>query len=241
MASTSETGHAKNVANFEDLIIHLEAVNPPYDPSNPLLQLSSLKSQLPPAQAAVKTISVTAPPYQSAVDAQEILFVPFRKLLTRVLNIFRSSVENPQETESAESLVKLMRGDSKPGKKSAEETTEEPHNSRSTSRRSYDSLMENFEKFIDLLLANPLYKPNEAEFTIQTLSALLGDMKAKNKAVSVLEGPLRDARKERNLLLYTPRTGIVDVGNAVRTYIKGALKPENPHYKAILAIKFKKP
>jgi hypothetical protein len=40
-------------------------------------------------------------------------------------------------------------------------------------------------------------------------------------------------RKERNLLLYTPGTGILDVGNAVRT------KPDNAHYKAILAIKFK--
>jgi hypothetical protein len=241
MASTSETGHAKNVANFEDLIDHLEAVKPPYNPSNPLIKLSSLKSKLPPALAAVKTISVTAPPYQSAVDAQEILFLPFSKLLTRVLNIFRSSVDNPQETESAESLVKLMRGDKSKPKKTEDETAEDARNGRSTSRRSYDSIMENFEKLIDILIANPKYDPNEEEFKTQVLSAMLVEMKVKNKAVGILEGPLRDARKERNLLLYTPGTGIVDVGNAVRTYIKGALKPDNPHYKAILAIKFKNP
>jgi hypothetical protein len=239
MSSTSETGHAKNVANFEDLIDHLEILNPPYNPSKPILQLSALKTQLPPAQAAIKKMSVTAPPYQSAVDAQEALFSPFSKMLTRIMNIFRSSVENPEEVRSAESLAKLMKGSSKSAEKAEEETAEESKNSRSTSRRSYDSILENFEKFIDILIANPLYKPNEAEFSTQTLSALLVDMKVKNKAVGVLEGPLRDARKERNLLLYTPGTGIVDVGNAVRTHIKGTLKKDNPHYKAILAIEFK--
>ncbi len=239
MSSTSETGHAKNVAGLEDLIDHLEVLNPPYNPSKTLLQLSSLKAQLPPAQAAIKTISTTAPPYQLAVDAQEELFKPLGKMLTRIMNIFRSSVDNPNEVESAESLAKLMKGGSKPAKKPAEEAQTEPKNNKSTSRRSYDSIIENFEKLIDILIANPLYKPNETEFKTATLSALLADMKAKNKAVGVLEGPLRGARLERNKLLYTPGTGIVDVGNDVRIHIRGILKPDNPHYKAILAIKFK--
>ncbi|MGB4776683.1 MAG: hypothetical protein WBP45_16005 [Daejeonella sp.] len=240
MGSTSETGHNKNVANFKDLTISVQALGAIYKPSKTNLQLPNLQALLSPAETAIKTISEVTPHYQLAVDAQELLFWEFRTLPARVMNIFRSSVENPEEVQSAQNLVKLIRGDGKYKKKSDKALTEETTpKGKSTSRRSYDSIMENFQKFIDILIAHPLYDPNEEEFKTATLTALLDDMKAKNEAVSVLETPINDARKERDLLLYTPGTGMVAVGKAVKIYVRGILKPEDPHYKAIMAIEFK--
>ena len=40
MASTSETGHAKNVANFSTLISFCTAYDTKYNPSNPALSLT---------------------------------------------------------------------------------------------------------------------------------------------------------------------------------------------------------
>lgn len=241
MSSTSETGHNKNVANFKDLTISVQALGAAYNPSKTILQLPNLQALLSPAETAIKNISEVMPHYQLAVDAQEALFTPlFGKFLTRVLNIFRTSVENPEEVRSAESLVKLIRDGGTKKKGSEDETAEEnASKGRSTSRRSYDSIIENFQKFIDILIAHPLYDPNEDEFKTATLTAMLDDMKVKNEVVSVLETPINDARKERNRLLYTPRTGIVAVGQAVRTHIRGTLTPEDPYYKAILAIEFR--
>lgn len=42
MASTSETGHAKNVANFQDLIEFVTAYGATYNPSKNNLQLPQL-------------------------------------------------------------------------------------------------------------------------------------------------------------------------------------------------------
>lgn len=42
MASQSEVGHAKNVANFEDLIAYCTAYGAAYNPSKTALQLTSL-------------------------------------------------------------------------------------------------------------------------------------------------------------------------------------------------------
>jgi hypothetical protein len=40
MASTSETGHAKNVANFQDLIAFVKGYGTTYNPSKSALKLT---------------------------------------------------------------------------------------------------------------------------------------------------------------------------------------------------------
>jgi hypothetical protein len=46
MASTSETGHAKNVANFEDLISFCNGYGVSYNPSKAILQIGNLTPSL---------------------------------------------------------------------------------------------------------------------------------------------------------------------------------------------------
>ena len=50
MASQSEVGHAKNVANFQDLIAYCTAYGTTYNPSKSALQLGSLNTLLTSAQ-----------------------------------------------------------------------------------------------------------------------------------------------------------------------------------------------
>ena len=44
MASTSEVGHAKNVANFETLIIDCQAFGTSYNPSNTAITITALQT-----------------------------------------------------------------------------------------------------------------------------------------------------------------------------------------------------
>ena len=44
MASTSETGHAKNVANFQDLTSFCTGYGATYNPTNPRLTLAELEN-----------------------------------------------------------------------------------------------------------------------------------------------------------------------------------------------------
>src|SRR4051812_37947631 len=48
-----ESGHAKNVANFEQIIIILTALGAGYNPSQALILLSALQTKLAEAQAAL--------------------------------------------------------------------------------------------------------------------------------------------------------------------------------------------
>ena len=56
MSSTSEVGHAKNVANFADLIAYCTAYGATYNPSKTALQLTSLNTLLTSAQTELSSV-----------------------------------------------------------------------------------------------------------------------------------------------------------------------------------------
>ncbi len=53
MPSTSETGHAKNVATFETLISFCTGYGATYAPSRNALKVANMQTQLTAAQAAI--------------------------------------------------------------------------------------------------------------------------------------------------------------------------------------------
>ena len=53
MSKTNETGHAKNIANFETLLSYVTGYGAVYNPSNANIQLSSLTDKA----TAAKTIN----------------------------------------------------------------------------------------------------------------------------------------------------------------------------------------
>jgi hypothetical protein len=52
MATTSETGHAKNVANFDELISFVTAYGTTYNPSKASIKLTALQALSANAKAA---------------------------------------------------------------------------------------------------------------------------------------------------------------------------------------------
>jgi hypothetical protein len=244
MASTSETGHAKNVANFNELITRAKALGVIYNPAKPAQMLPALKAQLEEARQALTALAKAAALFFDMVDEREALYEPLPKLVTRALNMFRSSVDNKAETDTAQSLADLIRGvagNIKPKKDDVKngEQDEQSDKSISASRQSYDSMHENFEKFIEVLALNTDYKPNEAELAVTGLRDLLAELKAANDSADSIEIAYGDARGLRNTLLYG-KGGIIDTALSVKQYIKGVLKPENVHYKPIAKLEFKR-
>ncbi len=56
MASTSETGHAKNVANFEDFISFVTAYGATYNPSKASIKLANLNAIFTQAKADITNV-----------------------------------------------------------------------------------------------------------------------------------------------------------------------------------------
>ncbi len=86
MASTSETGHAKNVANFNELISFVSGYGETYNPSKASIKLTALQTLLADAKSAMDAVNSAMPAYSNAVSAREAAFEPLNKLITRVMN-----------------------------------------------------------------------------------------------------------------------------------------------------------
>lgn len=239
MSSNSETGHAKNVANFKDLIVHVKSLGTAYKPSKDGLLIANLEAQHAAAAASLVSLSKEMPVYQKAVDAKKAAFAPLNKLVTRALNMFKASVENPPEVESASSLANKIRGFSKAKPEPVE--GEEPAKTISTSQQSDDMIIANFQAFIEVLAANAAYQPNEAELKITSLNTLLASLEEKVAAVTQAQININIARTKRNAIIYTEGTGLVDTGASVKTYVKAAFTPKVANYKPILSLEFRNP
>jgi len=245
MAAT-ETGHAKNVANFEDLISFCTGYGASYNPNKTSIKipaLSSLHSEAVNKLAAVNSAQI---PWSNAVSAREILFEPLSKLITRVLNSLDASDVPKQVVDNAKTIARKIQG-----KRATPKSTivppdpaapaEENSNNISASQMSFDNRIDNMDKLIQLLSAQSGYAPNETELTTASLTTLLTNMRTANTAAINAFTPLSNSRIERNNLLYQTETGLVDIAGDVKKYVKSVFGATSPQYKQVSGLKFTKP
>ena len=244
MASTSETGHAKNVANLDDLISFVIGYGTAFNPSKASIKLTALQTLSTSAKNAINAVNAALPAYSNAVAAREAAFEPLNKLITRVNNALKATDTTEQVDESAKTLVRKIQGTRATAKKTDEEKAAEKAAGKETkeissSQMSYDSRLDNFDKLIKLLTSVTLYAPNEADLKVTALTTLYNDLKAKNAAVVTATTPLSNARISRNDILYRANTGLVDIALDTKTYIKSLYGATSPQYKQVSKLEFK--
>lgn len=244
MASTSETGHAKNVANFNELISFVSGYGETYNPTKETIKLTALQTLAASAKSSIDAVNAAIPAYSNAVSAREVAFEPLSKLITRVVNALKATDTASQVDESAITLARKIQGKRATAKITEEEKTAaategKEINQISSSQMSYDNRLDNFDKLIQLLNTIELYAPNETELKTTTLTTLYNDLKAKNTAVVNATTPLSNARIARNEILYKENTGLVDTALDVKTYIKSLFGATSPQYKQVSKLEFK--
>lgn len=248
MASTSETGHAKNVANFEDLISFCTGYGASYNPSKVVIQLPALSATHANALAALANINALLPANTNAVNDREAAFSPLSKLITRVVNAADASDVSKQVKADVKTIARKLQGKRATSKKDTPTPPAEPAptaadastKSISASQMSFDQRIENLDKLIQLLAAQPAYIPNEPELTIAGLTAFLGNMRNTNTAAVNAYTPVSNARINRDTILYAEGTGLVDLAGDVKSYVKSVFGGTSPQYKQVSGLKFTK-
>ena len=86
MTSISEVGHAKNVANFEDLIAYCTAYGSTYNPSKISLQLLSLNDLHTTAQTEISNVITSKNAFDTVTGDRQLTFEPLKPLATKVFN-----------------------------------------------------------------------------------------------------------------------------------------------------------
>ena len=238
MASTSETGHAKNVDNLGLLISNIASYGDRYKPTNPSILLEALKKMEADGRAAVLAVNDAMPIYSRATIERDNAFDPLGQLVTRSLNSLRASSSSEQTDEAASAIVRKIRGNRTTAKAAA--TTDVKVATVSTSQQSYDSVLDNYERYVQYIAATPEYAPNEDDIKLPALKALAVELRAKNTACNNAKVAIDNARMARNRVLYTPLTGLVDVALDAKTYIKSLFGATSPEYKQVAKIDFTK-
>lgn len=245
MSTTSETGHAKNAANLEELISYILTYAGAYNPSKTALQTEPLQALAGNAKTAVKAVNALYPAYSKAIADREKAFAPLSKLATRLVNAVKATDTSEKEIENIKTLVRKIQGTRATAKLTEEEKQAFAAEGKevkeiSASQTSFDNRLNNFDKLVNLLANNPLYTPNEPELQPPTLAALYNELDTTNRAAINATAPLSSARIARNEILYTPGNGLVDIASDVKSYIKSVFGAGSPQYKQISNIVFTK-
>lgn len=244
MASTSETGHAKNVSNFDELVSFVAGYGTTYNPSKATIKLTALQTLSTNAKNAISAVNSASPSYSNAVAARESAFEPLSKLTTRIINALKATDASPQIIDSAKTIIRKIQGKRATALKTDEEKialVAEGKEAKeiSTSQMSYDNRIDNLDKLIKLLTSETIYVPNESDLKIAALTTLYTDLKTKNTAVLTATIPLSNSRLMRNDVLYKANTGLVDIAMDTKSYIKSIFGATSPQYKQVSKLAFK--
>lgn len=241
MPSTSETGHAKNVANFEDFISFVTAYGATYNPSKASIKLANLNAIFTQAKADITNVMNKTVVFNNTSNVRATLFEPLQKLSTRLVQALSSTDATSELIKDAKSVNRKLQGK----RAKATETPTDPNapapNTISASQQSYDQLIEHFSKLIEILKSEPTYTPNETDLKITTLTAQLTALKTANTNVTNAYTAISNARIARDKTLYKEKTGMYDVTLDVKNYVKSLYGISSPEFKQLSKIKFSKP
>lgn len=236
MASTSELGHNKNVANLAAGIQILEEMGTLYNPTNANIFLSNLNPIKTELNGTIAVLNEKKPIYKNAVADREIEIAPLGKITTRALNFAKSLNISTTDKDNLASQAKKIRGDQKP--KAVNPDTAEG-DAISTSQMSYDSRIANLETYTSQLASHPEYAPNETEIQIVSLQNYHQRLVTLSSLVNSAGNALITARKNRNDILYFNDTNIIQLIKEIKAYLKSLGQAGEPYYKALVKLQFK--
>jgi len=244
MSKTSETGHAKNVANFEELITYVQSYNGEYNPSRESIKVEALKSLLANGKQRMADFNIALSPFKMAVAERETAFEPLDKFTTRLVNALKATDTSAQMDNTVQSIARKIKGERATPKKKVlavqqGETTAVGEKEISAAQTSYDNRLENFRKLFVQLQNIPQFQPNEADLQPEAIKAFYDNMVAKNNAAILTTVALSNARIARNKVLYEPITGMLDIAFDTKVYIKSLYGASSPQYKQVGGIQFK--
>ncbi len=240
----SESGDMKLLGNFRKLI-DLVSADPAYNPANPNITVTALETLYTSGQSVSTNVNTAAAPYKIAVNDRQAKFEDVPRRIGSAFRMAKASGADKAVLDDLESSRRKLKSQRKSKASSeavnASESDDAPASAtRSTSQMSYDNQVGNVESFLALLSNLASYNPNENELKLVALQAFLGELKAANDAVSSSSVPLSQARGNRDQVLYTGPSSVVDIALLVKAYVSAALGTQSQLYRQIKGLKFER-
>jgi len=110
MASTSETGHDKNVANFKTLIIDCQSIGTSYNPSNPNITITAMQTVYTNGSNALTDVGTKENTVQHTINTRDVVFLPLKSLATQIMGALEASGANAQTMLNAKTINRKIQG-----------------------------------------------------------------------------------------------------------------------------------
>lgn len=241
MATTYETGHAKNIANFQNLIAFVKGYGATYNPSKEALKVPQLEALLADAQAKLNNVINQYATYNTKVNARLSAFSGLKALSTRLINALQTTDATDELVNDAKGFNRKLQGQrSTPASTTPQDPNAPAPNTISTSQQSYTQQLQHFTGLIAVLKTEPTYTPNEEDLKIVTLEAKQTDLATKNDEVAIAYVDVSNARIARNATLYTKEESIFEIASEVKKYIKSIYSATSAEFAQVKGIEFKK-
>jgi hypothetical protein len=201
MASNSETGHAKNFANFGVLITEATQMGALYNPANPDITLAALLAKQTVCGQKMQAVTDGLAPYKNAVNARDAEYKVMNSKSTKIINALAGCGAGKDIIKDARGMVNKIQG-RRTGSKEPEDPTNPEGKTISVSQQSFDLKKANFETLVALIKGEPKYSPNETEIQVTSLENYVKELGLKNTSVNTTLTSLQQKKVERNEELY---------------------------------------
>ena len=241
MSSTSEKGLAKTLGNFNSLISFCTGYGGKYVPSRKALEVPQLQALHLNAKGQLALVHTAAGANATAINQRQLVFEPLKDRANKVVYSLASSGADDKIIADAKTINRKIQGTSlaKPKIPADAQAAADPKNV-STSQQSFDSVLDNFDKLVKLVSAEPMYKPNETELALAGLNTFITAMNTSNQAVIDSTTTVSNARITRNNVLFAEPDGLVPIADAVKLYLRSIFKVSSPEYKQVSKLQFPK-
>ena len=241
MVSTSETGHAKNVANFQQLINLIIQLGTTYKPSKNSLQLPQLITLKTTAENNISEVLHAKINHSNKINERLMAFNGIKVLTTRLINALQATDASDEKIANAKTYNRKIQGKRALSSKKTTTPDGTPTKTISTSQQSYDLLIHHLNGLNQTLKTEPSYHPNETDLQFETIQEKIKTLNEKNNEVIGAYVKASRARMERDKTLYSENTGLIETANDVKKYLKSVFGTNSPEYEQVKGILFKKP
>ena len=179
------------------------------------------------------SVSIT---YKQVIARRSAEFKELALLVTRINAIATCCRFDERSLRNLHSLVVKIRG----GKKAKPADAQKPTRKYKTSQRSFTMMASNFSTLVSVVAANPLYQANEPELQREALVAFASQLQRTNEQVIEVDNRVKQARENRDRLLYTNPDSLYALSRMLKAYVKVAFGPSHGMVKKICGIYIKK-
>jgi hypothetical protein len=236
----NESGHAVNVANFKELIAFTESIGGAYNPPVDDLEIEVLKKKADELDEVMKAVNDAQANHRKSTNDRVLAYESINTLSSRVIATLSVLGVETKTIKDARAIIGKITGTSKKKVIANTDVKALPAKTVSTSQMSFEQRKNNFERLISLVQAEPLYKSNEPDLTIDALGTYSKQMSETTNKVLETENALKIARQNRDNALYEDKVGAVDIGLRVKEFVKSKYAAKSAEYKRIKSIALSK-